>query len=218
MKKLFGISLLSACLVIGSAFTNKENDTFKNYVPPGTIQLEGTSLFVDRNEITNADWAEYLVDLKNKGFLNEYQEAKPDTMSWFSVYSGEQDSFRGEFANYPVVGLSKEQIIKYCSWRSERVNELNSDYKVNYRLPTTDEWEMLTNMVKQESVKERIYAYSLKNSKKIMGVYDNVAEVISDDNFVAAGFNKAKGQNLIYRDETPSSYIGFRCVAEVTQM
>ncbi len=217
MKKLFGISLLSACLVIGLAFTEKDKEA-KNFTPPGTIHLEEANLFVDKNEVTNADWAEYLIALKNEGFEEEYQNAKPDSASWFSVYTGRQDAFQGEYAHYPVVGLSPKQIMDYCSWRSARVNAIHSNFKVRYRLPTVEDWEMLTKIVKKEKIKEGLYAYSQKNSKKIKGVYDNVEEVIHGDDFVTAGFNKTEDQNLIYREEMPSAFVGFRCVAEVAPL
>ncbi|MFN3529307.1 MAG: formylglycine-generating enzyme family protein [Bacteroidia bacterium] len=61
--------------------------------------------------------------------------------------------------NYPLVGVSYEQTVAYCAWRSKRVNEvlfvnenrgskmardtqLPIPEKVRYRLPTKEEWEL----------------------------------------------------------------------------
>lgn len=220
MKKLFGTFLLSAFLILVLSFTIKNVEVVKSFTPPGTIKVEGTNLFVDRNEVTNTDWAEYLIALKKDILTNEYQEALPDSGSWFKVYTGKQDDLFGKFANYPVVGITADQVKAYCSWRSKQVNLLNSEFKVYYRLPTAEEWQIITSMSNYDTSNLReLYPYvdrtSNKNSKHLKGIFDNVAEIIEGNNSVAGGYTKQDKHALVYQEETPSAHIGLRCIAEV---
>ena len=152
----------------------------KNYTsPPGTILLQ-KNFGVDYAEIRNVDYREfiyYTMQVYGKN-SQEYIDILPDTTVW----NFEHDSIKQEqviantdsinpiwnkpfvdmylrhpaFANYPVVGLTYEQVQMYCKWRSKIVNEYYAIFrakspldktipsKVTYRLPTQKEWEMCT--------------------------------------------------------------------------
>jgi formylglycine-generating enzyme required for sulfatase activity len=146
MKTLFFIILLLNTTV---SFTQKKAN---QKPPPGTVQINDT-LFVDRTEIANVHWREYLFYLENFDSLNAYR-ALPDTLVWRDTAAYNEsmvDSyfrFPG-FNDYPVVGISYEQAVEFCKWRSDRVNELYSHVsedkrpykKVTYRLLSKQEWE-----------------------------------------------------------------------------
>src|SRR5690606_12335661 len=98
------------------------------------------ALFVDRDEVSNAAWAEYLHFLKNAdGGGGAFQQALPDSAIWNTVYGGSILRLHGEFAEYPVVGTTFGQAEAYCRWRTERVRE-KFGKAVTYRLPTEAEW------------------------------------------------------------------------------
>ena len=98
-------------------------DTIKKVVVP--------SYYLDRTEITNKDWCEYMY-WTERVYGTDYPEivvnALPDTNCWRKV-SGFSESMEvnylrhPSFANYPVVGVSWLQANNYCAWRTDRVNE-----------------------------------------------------------------------------------------------
>ena len=45
------------------------------------------------------------------------------------------------YLNYPVVGVTWEQALAFCSWRTEFFNSHSIDGAQDYRLPTESEWE-----------------------------------------------------------------------------
>lgn len=90
------------------------------------------SFYIDENEVTNADYREYLYWLRRVYDIAYYPEilnsALPDTLVWRDELSYNEQMVRNYFRHpaynfYPVVGVSWIQAMKYCSWRTDRVNE-----------------------------------------------------------------------------------------------
>jgi formylglycine-generating enzyme required for sulfatase activity len=145
---LFILLLLSAT----GSFAQKKS---RQKAPSGTVQVNDT-LFVDKTEIANIHWREYL------HYLQQFDSSKkesmlPDTLVWRGTAQYNeplvQYYFRHPmFNDYPVVGISYEQALEFCQWRSERVNEFIGKMpeskrpfeKVAYRLLTRAEWEILS--------------------------------------------------------------------------
>ena len=101
-----------------------------------------TSFWMDQNEVTNVDYREYTDWMKlvfanggNEGpsrdeeeFYILYDRSLPDTTVWRSKYGYNEPMVENYFRhpaynNYPVVGVSWEQAMAYCEWRTDRVNE-----------------------------------------------------------------------------------------------
>lgn len=98
-------------------------------LPPGTIKLKDNFYF-DRTEITNHHWCEYLY-WTSKVYgeeSEEYSSALPDPKTWLKYdpsYSA-LDTFylrHPSYRDYPVVGLTYEQVSDFAKWRSDRVFE-----------------------------------------------------------------------------------------------
>lgn len=131
--------------------------------PPGTVWLKD-NLYLDRTEVRNVDYLEYLYWTMRFEPQN-LKAALPDTNCWLNLGKGLY-GYPGyylkhpDFQQFPVVGISPAQAENYCKWRSYRVNGLIalrdkqakisfSEYPdtitplkyVKYRLPTKDEWE-----------------------------------------------------------------------------
>ncbi len=105
------------------------------------IELE--SFYLQRFELSNA---EYRVFMGETGDMaNHY-----DSLSWQTDYPA---SFNGSmvqnyfwhpnFQQYPIVGISWEQAVRYCAWKTEQLNQLltKTPYRVTVRLPSASEWE-----------------------------------------------------------------------------
>ncbi len=120
-------------LIEGGTYTmgRVEEDFYKdwNNVPR---QVTVNTFYMDENEVTNVDYREYLYWLRRVFDYDYYPEiytsALPDTLVWRDELSYNEamveNYFRYPAYNfYPVVGVSWIQAMKYCSWRTDRVNE-----------------------------------------------------------------------------------------------
>jgi hypothetical protein len=124
------ILLCLPLLILTSFFRGKNNDrSIQSLEVPGVEQID-EQLYMDRTEVTNFHWLEYLFWAKRIYGQDspEYQAILPDTSLW----NAESDKLKGytdfylrhrAFYDYPVVGLSYEQMKAYCKWRSDRVFE-----------------------------------------------------------------------------------------------
>ena len=91
------------------------------------------SFFMDRTEVTNVMYLEYLDWLKVKYYNNEdtkkiYEAALPDTLAWRNPLGFNEDMVNNylrhpAFQNHPVVGISWDQASNYAKWRTNRANE-----------------------------------------------------------------------------------------------
>ena len=107
-----------------------------------------------------------------------------------------QLNLRKEYGRCPIVGLSREQIAKYCEWRTEICSQSKSyhpnGHELVFGLPDQDEYA--TALEKAKVTKNDAGTPSpKKKGNKIYGLYDNVSE--------------------IQIGGTPQQPYGFRCVA-----
>src|SRR5690606_17565784 len=87
------------------------------------------TFYMDETEVANLDWLEYL------NWINEiagdprwYYEALPDTLVWRSPLAYNEPYVNNylrhpAYQDYPVVGVTWEQAMAYCDWRTNIVNE-----------------------------------------------------------------------------------------------
>jgi formylglycine-generating enzyme len=90
------------------------------------------SFYMDETEVSNVDYREYLYwvnRIYGTDYPEVYRKALPDTLVWREKLAYNEPLvetyFRHPaFNNYPVVGVSWVQANDYCSWRTDRVNEM----------------------------------------------------------------------------------------------
>lgn len=99
----------------GGTFQMGRNDGSLQEAPAHQVSVK--SFFMDRTEVTNAEYAE---------FVREAHHAAPDD------WNGTKPAYGTEL--WPVLNVSLEDVNAFASWRSKRDN-------VTYRLPTEHEWE-----------------------------------------------------------------------------
>lgn len=196
MKPLF--TTLLVITVIATSFTLKSK---KEFTPPGTVQIND-SLFADETEISNASWLEYemwAINLYGKN-SKEHLAALPDTLVWrekisynepYVLYYYRHPAYR----NFPVVGISYEQAVEFCKWRTQRVKVFMTvakkfkDMNFEYRLPTKAEWERLA---------ETSAGFLTNNGKNEKGLYR--LNCVHPDSVIV------KGNSPTYPDVTAPVY------------
>ncbi len=101
---------------------------------PKTVTV--SSFYMDETEVRNLDYLEYLFWIErvygsnydNGSYPEVYWKALPDTNVWRDKLSYNEPYVESylrhpAFHQYPVVGVSWEQAVDYCAWRTDRVNE-----------------------------------------------------------------------------------------------
>ena len=88
------------------------------------------SFYMDETEVANQDWLDYLhwISVTYPQDHELYYNALPDTLVWRNPLSYNEpyvDNYlrHPAFQDYPVVGITWDQVQDYCSWRTDRTNE-----------------------------------------------------------------------------------------------
>ena len=116
----------------GGTFTIGEKDEFLT-APRNNFHrtLTVSSFYMDKYEITTLNWNEYLHWLEvvfGEVAPNLVDKARPDHNVWREdmAYNDpyvENYFDHPAFSFYPIVGVTWEQAMAYCQWRTDRVNE-----------------------------------------------------------------------------------------------
>ncbi len=124
----------------------------KTHKIPGVKPILGDYLYMKETEVSNAEYNEFLMDLKNNGDIENYWKNYPDTSVWRSQLAYNEPFVQYYFQHiaykdYPVVGITQKQVDNYCKWRRAKLLELlkKENSKITdilVRLPTKKEWEM----------------------------------------------------------------------------
>lgn len=122
--------LIILLIVSASSKPPKTKHWMENQDVPG-IQFIDPEFGIDRTEVTNFHWCEFLYWTGRMYGLEseEYKSIVPDSILWSKIDTTYEDLDmqyylrNPDYRNFPVVGITYEQVVKYCNWRSDRVFE-----------------------------------------------------------------------------------------------
>ena len=228
MKKLFLSFALVLSLLTCYAQNGKTSPVLKEHkqkrnLPPGTVWLRD-SLCIDQTEIRNMDYMEFVKWTK----VHEPQQLQavlPDTTVW---HQGEVAATWGieswyfqhpAYREYPVVGVSYEQAIPFCKWRTDRVKEFIALSKQSiqerlgvrdfyYRLPTKKEWEYAA----AAGTEVPVYGQNVINEKNVPNVFVAETKALYAGNM--GGFSDA----VPVKYQFPNRYNLYNTIGNVAEM
>lgn len=146
------IILLLITFVLLSADGNKGRKHLEGlgfrYIPSGKLltangDVAMKGFYFYEAEISNAQYQEFLRNLKKAGKTNELLIATIDTAGWIPALNFE-NTYAQEYhvsdlyADYPVVNISYEAANLFCAYLQELIRKKIPDAEV--RLPTENEW------------------------------------------------------------------------------
>ena len=117
----------------GGAFTVGEKDEFLTAPRNNeTRTVTVSSFYMDKYEVTTLNWNEYLhwLEFVFGAVAPELvDEARPDPTVWREDLAYNDPYVTNYFEHpafsfYPIVGITWEQAMRYCQWRTDRVNEM----------------------------------------------------------------------------------------------
>ncbi|CAN5496742.1 hypothetical protein BH10BAC1_BH10BAC1_07310 [soil metagenome] len=220
MKNLFLFLslLLLVCCKTQYDVVRKIDKEHRN-TPPGTVWIKD-SIYMDQTEIRNLDYLEYLSWIERNDAVN-YLKIYPDTLVWRDSLSCNEEYVdyylkHPAYRDYPVVGVTYEQAVAFCKWRTLRVKEymrligkkeIVPDAKdFYYRLPTKAEWEYAASA----DVKSKYGFEKLREKDNSPCV--NVKETIS------LGYIKTVDILVSWREFKPNKFHLYNTIGNVAEM
>lgn len=147
----------------------------------GQMTKMENGVYIDSGEMTIGDWIEYDWDLKRDKALSheEYTRlAMPDSVIFLREHNVAYSAIRQAYPYYrqyeklTMVGLSHEQCLAYCRWRTKKYNMIHPK-QVTFSLPTT---AMLKRLAEKKSAKgDPMGDYSSDGNPSAKGMFRCVA-------------------------------------------
>ncbi|MFA6201067.1 MAG: SUMF1/EgtB/PvdO family nonheme iron enzyme [Bacteroidales bacterium] len=171
--------------------------------------------YMDNTEISIDNWREYQYDIRRKYGENskEFISTIFDTIMFDKYYnqyfyysatklmvtfSKEATKNKMDCSDYPMIGISYQQCIDFCKWRTEVCcYKVKGVSKIIFSLPSKEDYEKAISYAK---ITNDPPLSKLKNKErgKIRGITDNVEEYTIENTL-----------------NTKDSPIGFRCLATI---
>jgi len=118
----------------------------------------------------------------------------------------------------PITGISYEQAVDFCRWRTEiqgRISKFNYAHKLEFRLPTPEEWKIIAmhNLNKAEKLSET--KDSVNHQCPLFSYKSDVADYMGKLNVIGQ-FDKMKWDNVFGKSTTLMDVYGN--VSEMTSV
>lgn len=125
--------------------------------------LSVNSFYMDRYEVRNIDWREYLTWLSTVYTYvnpNRIENAKPDINAWTEGLSDNEPFMFNYFTHpsfneYPVVCVSWDQVSDYCKWRTDRSTEFQL---IKYGAIKAPNFDSIANLTSLDEVEHALFS------------------------------------------------------------
>ncbi len=161
---------MSMVPIEGGKFTIGEKSEFIT-APRNNAQRDITvsPFYMDKFEVTNLNWREYETWMKvvfGSTAPNLVNEMLPDTTVWRDDLAYNEpyvDNYYRHpgFNHYPVVGVSWNQAMAYCQWRTDRANELALVTLELIAAPNFDELVPTSDEAVKEAWESKHHGYTM---------------------------------------------------------
>lgn len=145
---------LAVAVLIFCSFNSKKNKVKipENFVliPSMNVDLPNktysvNSFFMLKNEVTNAQYREFVDDVKRSGDEKMLKAIQMDTSAWkkIGMYAdpmANMYAWHPAYDQYPAVNITKEGAYMYCEWMTKKLRERYGDHLNDVRIPTKHEW------------------------------------------------------------------------------
>lgn len=149
---------LSTALIICSSLFSQTKNSIKPpknfvFVPAGVVSVDSNKVsldafFISKFEVSNAEYRLFLEDIKALGRIDDYRIGMIDSLQWktpdaFNLPYVTYYHKHKAYSNYPVLNISHQAAILYCSWLTEKFNEDQKKKGLplgEFRLPSINEW------------------------------------------------------------------------------
>ena len=107
------------------------------------VSTDSDSILVSKFEVTNFLYGKFLEENSGKGF-EPNDDLWLDVMPYARRYQSDYSS-HSRYRDHPVVNISREDAVAFCSWLQERYNSMpKKKYdELKIELPTTEQWEFI---------------------------------------------------------------------------
>ena len=104
-----------------------------------------SEFYVASTEVTNIQWKEFLMYLKQEGRMEEYRDNILDTTVWRHLLAYNEpfvDYYyqHKAYSEYPAVGMTLKQAKAYANWLTEIYALKNQSVKITFSVPTKKQW------------------------------------------------------------------------------
>ena len=200
-------------LVVSLAFVSQ---TFSQSIPARTVLIDQESnLYMDANEVTVGDWLSFLNDLKQTSGENSviYKASLPNDAMCQQAYKTANYFTDPAYLNYPMVGITYEQALVYCGWRTDNAFKTMNNAKKKpayfyfYSLPTDVELQKAYALQTEKPTTKSIAAINMK-TKGITDLGYNAKEMTANKKMLTE-----EGANGLRFEEYTgaAALVGFRC-------
>jgi formylglycine-generating enzyme required for sulfatase activity len=162
------------------------------------------SLYAGKYEVSNRIYRYFESDLIKNNKTDLLKISRPDTLNWRDKLAYNEPLVglyyrHPAYQNYPVVNISHEAAVLFCTWLTEKynANPKRAFKKVVFRLPTENEWETAAkggNNLSSYPWGERLQNKQFMCNYKVFGdeciTYDTLSKKLvigSNINFGVAG-------------------------------
>jgi formylglycine-generating enzyme required for sulfatase activity len=181
---------------------------------------KSTNTYIDAHEVTVGDWCLFL-EFYKKVFSEKpqkYADFLPNHEICTKAYGSENYLTDSKYRNYPMVGITYQQMKMYCGWRTDNVNKelqsKKSKQQYIYSLPEEADLQAAYDLQSDKNPKTGLRAVD-ENAKTVTGIIDNAQEMTQNKKVVTG----VTVYGLRFENVSePSALVGFRCKCVINNL